>query len=137
MPLSAATLLVAERLGDAEAIRRACLHPIKVLSALLTYQAGHGARGQHTWTPAPQIVDALDGAFYLAFGAIEPPHKRMVLALDVSRSMGMGRIAGVPGLSPRVGSAAMALVTAATERNYHIMAFSSQFVPLAISPHQP
>src|SRR3712207_8777610 len=30
----------------------------------------------------------------------------------------------------------MALVTAATERNHHIMAFSSQFVPLAISPRQ-
>jgi 60 kDa SS-A/Ro ribonucleoprotein len=135
-PLSAAAQLVAERLGDAETIRRARLHPIKLLAALLTYQAGHGARGQHTWTPVPQIVDALDSAFYLAFDAIEPTHKRMVLALDVSGSMGMGKIAGVPGLSPRVGSAAMALVTAATERQHHIMAFSSQFVPLSISPRQ-
>ena len=135
-PLSEVSQAVCARLGNVETIRRARLHPIKLLAALLTYQAGHGARGQHTWTPTPQVVDALDSAFYLAFGAIEPTHKRMVLALDVSGSMGGGQIAGVPGLSPRVGSAAMALITAATERNYHVMAFSSQFVPLAISPRQ-
>ena len=40
------------------------------------------------------------------------------------------------GLTPRVASAAMALVTAATEPNHTIMAFSSGFVPLAISPKQ-
>ena len=54
------------------------------------------------------IVDALDGAFYLAFGNVVPSGKRLVLALDVSGSMTMGAVAGVPGLTPRIASAAMA-----------------------------
>jgi 60 kDa SS-A/Ro ribonucleoprotein len=47
----------------------------------------------------------------------------MLLALDVSASMEWGRVAGVPGLSPRDASAALALVTAATEVRYEIVGF--------------
>jgi 60 kDa SS-A/Ro ribonucleoprotein len=42
-------------------------------------------------------------------------------------------IAGVPGLTPRDGSAAMALVTAKTEPHYTITAFQTTMVPLNIS----
>ena len=49
----------------------------------------------------------------------------MLLALDVSGSMGCGEIAGVPTLSPRIASAAMALVTAATEREHTFVAFTA------------
>lgn len=63
----------------------------------------------------PQIVDALGRAFLLAFGAVEPAGRRFVLGLDVSGSMDSGLIAGVPGLTPRLGAAAMSLVTARTE----------------------
>lgn len=45
-------------------------------------------------------------------------------------------VAGVPGLTPRVASAAMALITAATERGYHIMGFAERFMALNISPRQ-
>jgi 60 kDa SS-A/Ro ribonucleoprotein len=71
------------------------------------------------------IVDALDAAFYASFGIVEPAGKRMLLALDVSGSMGAGVVAGVPNLTPRVASAAMALVTAATERDHTFIAFTS------------
>jgi 60 kDa SS-A/Ro ribonucleoprotein len=70
-------------------------------------------------------VDALDRAFYAAFRNVEPTGKRWLLALDVSGSMDCGQIAGVPGLTPRVASAAMALVTAATEKNLPDGAFTS------------
>ena len=56
-------------------------------SALRTYAGGRGVRGQHTWAPVAQVVDALDAAFYAAFGNVEPANKRMLLALDVSGSM--------------------------------------------------
>jgi 60 kDa SS-A/Ro ribonucleoprotein len=135
-PGAAATRLVCERLRDPERIRRARLHPIKLLAALTTYGRGHGARSKETWAPVAQVVDALNDAFYLAFEAIEPTGKRLVLALDVSGSMASGTIAGVPKLTPRVGSAAMALVTAATERDHTIVAFSHEIVPVAISPRQ-
>jgi 60 kDa SS-A/Ro ribonucleoprotein len=70
-----------------------------------------------------QVVDALDGAFYAAFGNVEPSNSRMLLALDVSGSMAGGFVAGVPGLSPRDASAALALVTAETEPYYEVVGF--------------
>src|SRR6185503_17309234 len=93
------------------------------LSALRTYESGRGARGRGEWTPVREIVDALDAAFYTAFEGVEPAGTRLLLALDVSGSMQSGNVAGVPGLSPRDASAALALVTAATEPQYEIVGF--------------
>ncbi|MDA0160571.1 TROVE domain-containing protein [Solirubrobacter ginsenosidimutans] len=124
------------QIGDGERLRKARVHPIAVLAALRTYASGHGVRGKHTWAPVARVVDALDGAFYTAFGNVEPAGKRMLLALDVSGSMTWGDIAGVPGLTPRDASAAMALVTAATEPEHEIVGFTDGLTPLAISPRQ-
>ena len=116
-------VLAVEQLGNGERLRRARVHPIAVLSALRTYESGRGARGQGEWTPVREIVDALDAAFYAAFAGVEPAGTRLLLALDVSGSMQSGRVAGVPGLSPRDASAALALVTAATEPSWQIVGF--------------
>jgi 60 kDa SS-A/Ro ribonucleoprotein len=133
-PLSAATRTVVERLGDGKKLAEARIHPIAVLAALKTYAAGHGARGQHSWTPVGAIVDALDEAFYATFRHVAPSGTRTLLALDVSGSMDGGAVAGVPGLTPRVASAAMALVTAATEKQHAFVAFETQLTELTISP---
>lgn len=133
-PLAAATRMVVERLGNGKKLADARIHPIAVLAALRTYAAGRGVRGQHTWTPVSSVVDALDAAFYATFEHVEPSGKRTLLALDVSGSMGSGDVAGVPGLSPRVASAAMALVTAATEEQHAFVAFENQLTELTISP---
>jgi 60 kDa SS-A/Ro ribonucleoprotein len=122
---SAAARTVIDRLGDRDRLRKAKVHPIAVLAALTTYRSGHGARGAGTWAPVAAVVDALDAAFYHAFAAVVPSGKRTLLALDVSGSMAGGAIAGVPGLTPRIGSAAMALVTAATERHHQFVAFTA------------
>lgn len=135
-PLSAAAATVADRLRDGQAIKRARLHPVKVLAALMTYAAGKGQRGDTTWTPVPALVDALNDSFELAFGAVEPAGTRHLLALDVSGSMGCGTIAGVPGLTPRVGAAAMSLVTARTEPAVHALAFSHKLEPLKLTARQ-
>jgi 60 kDa SS-A/Ro ribonucleoprotein len=123
-PGSDGTRKVIEALGDADVIRKARVHPIAVLMAMRTYGAGRGFRGSNTWEPVVQIVDALDAAFYTAFGNVTPSNKRLLLALDVSGSMEAGEVAGVPGLSPRDASAAMALVTAATEKSYEAVGFT-------------
>jgi 60 kDa SS-A/Ro ribonucleoprotein len=133
---SAATQTIARRLRNGEAIRRARLHPVKVLAALMTYSAGQGQRGKGTWTPVPQVVAALNDAFELAFGAVEPVGTRHLLALDVSGSMSCGAIAGVPGLTPRVGAAAMSMVTLRTEPVVHTLAFSDKLVPLKLTAQQ-
>ncbi|MBA3395849.1 MAG: TROVE domain-containing protein [Deltaproteobacteria bacterium] len=124
-PGSAGTKRVAAMLQDRERLTKARVHPIGVLAALMTYKAGRGVRGSGTWEPVASIVDALDVAFYASFKAIVPAGKRMLLALDVSGSMASGAVAGVPNLTPRIASAAMALVTAATERDHAFVAFTS------------
>jgi 60 kDa SS-A/Ro ribonucleoprotein len=131
--LSVAEHIVVGKLGNAELLRKARIHPIAVLSALKIYGRGHGERSDAKWTPTARVVDALDAAFYLAFGNVEPSNKRLMLALDVSGSMGGGVIAGVPGLTPRDASAVMAMVTARTEDKYALMGFATQFMPLNIS----
>lgn len=122
-PCSAGSRRVVEQLADAERIGRARVHPVSVLAALRTYESGRGARGGGTWNPVREVVDALDGAFYAAFGNVEPSGSRTLLALDVSGSMTAGRVAGIPGLTPRDASAAMALVTASVESRYEIVGF--------------
>ena len=150
-PISAGATAVSARLDDAQRLRKSRVHPVAILAALLTYKSGRGERGKHTWTPVSTVVDALDRAFYASFGNIEPTGKRWLLALDVSGSMDSGSIAGVPGLSPRVASSALALVTAKVESLHHIIAFTangecrgdsmhtgypSGITPLTISPRQ-
>jgi 60 kDa SS-A/Ro ribonucleoprotein len=135
-PGSDGTTRAVAQLGDAERIRAARVHPIALLAALCTYASGRGVRGRGEWTPVRAIVDSLDAAFYTAFGNVEPSNKRLLLALDVSGSMEWGAVAGVPGLTPRVASAALALVTAATEQLYEIVGFFTKLKPLAISPRQ-
>src|SRR5581483_1305117 len=86
-PLSAAARTVADRLADTGAIRKSRLHPIAILLALKTYSRGRGVKGSLSWEAVPRVVDALDAAFYKAFGNVEPSGKRTLIALDVSGSM--------------------------------------------------
>ncbi|MFH2005719.1 MAG: TROVE domain-containing protein, partial [bacterium] len=120
---SGATARVRETLSSLEALKRARIHPMAVLIALKTYASGRGFRGSLTWEPVGRIVDALDAAFYLAFGVVVPTGKRLCLALDVSGSMTCG-VSGVPQLSCREAAAAMALVTANVESQYEMVAFT-------------
>jgi 60 kDa SS-A/Ro ribonucleoprotein len=122
---SDAERFIVSRLRKAEALRAARVHPLALLVAMKTYAQGHGEKGKLRWQPRQKIVDALDGAFYLSFEALAPTGARTLLALDVSGSMNAGLIAGMPGITPRVGAAAMALVTAAVEPAHEIVAFTS------------
>jgi 60 kDa SS-A/Ro ribonucleoprotein len=123
-PLGGRVQAVVEQLTNAEALRKARVHPIQILAALYTYQAGHGARGKLSWTPVPQIVDALDNAFYKSFETVVPTGKRYVIGIDVSGSMSMSDICGVPGLTPCIGAAAMAMMVARTEPANYIHGFA-------------
>lgn len=124
-PLSNATAFVRDSLTDADKLKASGLHPVKVLAGMLTYSAGCGMRGSHTWTPVAAITDALNEAFYGAFGNVPSTGKRHMLALDCSTSMEGGNIAGVVGLTPRVAAAAMAMVTARSEPNFMVAAFTA------------
>ena len=131
-PLGEWTATVCKRLRDAGALRRARVHPMSVLIALETYRQGHGDKGKLAWDPVPEIVAALDDAFYAAFAAVTPTGRRFVLALDVSGSMGCTKVTGSPMLTPRTAAAAMSMVTARTESRHAFVAFSHTIVPLGI-----
>ena len=132
-PLGDALPLVLSALGDANRIAAARVHPLAILLALRTYVQGQGDRGSLRWEPVQAVIDALNAAFYTAFKAVPPTGKRLLLALDVSGSMATGRVAG-SSLTPREASAAMALMTAATEANTHIVGFTGGMVKLPLSP---
>lgn len=131
--MSKAEATIVAKLSDRERLKAERVHPLAILLAQKVYTQGHGMRGKGAWDTAPKVIDALNDAFYLAFDAVEPTGKRVLLSLDVSGSMGWGQIAGTP-LTPREAAAAMALVTARVEPQYGIMAFGDKFEPLNISP---
>lgn len=135
-PNSESLRLAVSRLTDAEALKKARIHPINVLNAMRLYSRGYGDMSDLRWNAVPRIVGALNDAFYKCFEFVEPTGKRLVLALDVSGSMAM------PGYSPVIGSkyllpyevtAAMAMVTARTEEQYEFVAFSSGISRLNIT----
>ena len=101
-------------IGNAGTEDFARIHPINVLSAL-----------SNTWTPVPQVVDALDKAFERSFDTAPQTNQRFYLGIDVSGSMASGEVAGVPGLTPRMAAAAMAMAIARREPNYYIAGFTS------------
>jgi 60 kDa SS-A/Ro ribonucleoprotein len=125
---------VIEKITDENGLRRGRIHPIAVLTALLTYKTGQGVRGDGKWAVVPQIRDALETAFYRSFQTLKPSGKRMVLGIDVSGSMTAGMIAGVPNLTPNVAAAAMAMVSYRTEPKAYAHGFAHEFRDLGISP---
>ena len=127
-PGATATHTVVDRLSDHEGLRGARVHPIAVLVALKTYAQGRGMKGSGKWTPVARVVDALDTAFYLSFENAPATGKRIMLALDVSGSMG-APVLGMDFLTCREASAAMALVTAATEPDHRFVAFTKGNYP--------
>jgi 60 kDa SS-A/Ro ribonucleoprotein len=123
-PFSDAKKLVVRKLKDEAALKRSRIHPLAVLVAQKVYAQGHGDKGALKWSPVSAIVDALDAAFYATFSNVETCNKPVLLALDVSGSMAASNIAG-SCISAREASAAMALITAATEPEHEIIGFSA------------
>lgn len=113
---------VVQRLQDPTEITRSRIHPMQVLLALKTYATGQGDKGSLSWLPVPDVLDALDSAFYLAFTNVERTGKAHLLALDVSGSMG-ARVAG-SSLTAREAACAMAAVTINTEERVHCIGFT-------------
>lgn len=133
--------LVTDRLTDQQLLIKGRVHPVNVLIALRTYALGHSLRGTSTWTPVQQVAGALDAAFYLAFGAVEPAGRRTMGAVDVSGSMGWpirdyGSVRGgllYPFTAAEIAGA-MAMVQVKTEPRYGLWGFADQLRELPVSP---
>ena len=122
-PMNERTASVAQRLMDRKALREARVHPMQILVAAKTYASGRSAQGKATWTPVPEIVDALGAAFDAAFDNVEPIDRRVYIAVDISGSMDH-EIMGYPNLTARQAACAMAMVLARKCRQSVIRGFS-------------
>lgn len=130
-PLSEASKCVVARLSSSEYIRNSRVHPIQILTAMRVYASGCGVKGDLRWSPVSSVLTALEKAFYMAFENVTPVNKPVVLALDVSASMGT-KINGNVLRSCEI-TAAMALIWARTEPETEIYGFGDTFRPLGIT----
>jgi 60 kDa SS-A/Ro ribonucleoprotein len=131
-PLSSASRLVMEKLGNEATLRQERMHPMSLLIAMRQYAKGHGDKGSLTWTPDRQILVALEQAFYASFQHVEPTGLNYFLGLDISGSMGSA-IPGAPQISCAEGAAVMAMATVKKEPYTLVMGFARQMVELKIS----
>ena len=121
--LSPSAKLTAAKLVDEEVIKKARLHPLTIMNAKWTYDAGHGVKGSLNWSPEGNISGALEDAFYKSFEYVEPTGKNIMLALDVSGSMSWE----VPGghFTCRDASAVLAMTTMRTEPYTFVAGFTA------------
>jgi 60 kDa SS-A/Ro ribonucleoprotein len=130
-PLSSGTRLVVSALTSKQLLKDGKVHPFNLLVALKTYSSGAGFRGDKTWTPVPQIVSALEDAFYLSFDTVDPTGKNHLFGIDVSGSMS-SPIANT-NISCATAAACLAMVGIRTEKNSYAFGFTSSFQDLGIS----
>lgn len=123
-----------QRFTDDERIRKGRAHPFQFLTAAYTYAGGRSLRGDAVWSPIKPIQEGLEKGFVKSFANLEPTGKRVLYGLDVSGSMNSGTICGVPGLTPRVGTAALAYLAKVVDPNTVTMAFSHQFQRFVVDP---
>jgi len=128
-PQSATTALVVARLLDRKRVANSKVHPIALLDAFRTYREGGGHSAG--WTPVPNVIEALNAAFYLAFDNVRPSGKRIYLAVDASCSMGLSQCLGMPSLSTAMASLALSMIYAKTEPRYSAGSFQG---PPGIAP---
>lgn len=130
-PFSESAKIAIEKISDVNWLKKSRLHPLNILIAQRTYEQGRGTKGSLTWTPNPKITAALEKAFYNAFDYVEPTGKNILLALDVSGSMG-NQFGTSPIRSCEV-AAVLAMVSLRSEENTYVVGFSREVVNLGIT----
>lgn len=123
---------VVRKLTDPALLKAARLHPLALLNAWKVYSSGKGVKGSLNWTPVPAISAALESAFTLSFGLVEPTGKRFFWAQDVSGSM-TTYLAGNLQIDCMQAGAALATTFAKSEEQVHVMGFSDKMETLPIT----
>lgn len=127
-PFAAANVTVIRRLTSAEALARGRIHPMDVYLALRVYAAGTSQPNpkaeRSTWTPVPEILDALEVAYDLSHGHVQPSGKKFVLAVDSSGSMTYGHVSFTGanlGQAYHVASAIATMIKRIEGANVHVV----------------
>jgi 60 kDa SS-A/Ro ribonucleoprotein len=109
---------VVNYLKNQHVLRNGRVHPVALLVAKLTYQSGHGLKGKLSWAVSKPIVEALEDAFYLAFGNIEGTGKRILHAVDCSGSMSSSTCA-VPMITACQAVSTLVMEAVKREHKHH------------------
>ncbi|WP_262403461.1 TROVE domain-containing protein [Actinomadura sp. CNU-125] len=127
-PMSDATRRAAERLTNPDALAKARVHPMDLFLALRVYQAGRAQPNpradMQTWAPVPAVVDALEEAYELSFGHVEPSGRRILIAVDSSGSMSWESVqsGGAPlGTCYEVANAMAVILNRVEGGNVHVI----------------
>lgn len=124
---------VLETLSNVEFIRASKMHPMHFFMASKVYNAGRGMRGSLSWTVNPRIGDALEQAYFDAFGNVPVTGKKMIIAVDDSGSMTFGNVSSLPDTTVAEAAAAMALVNYRVEPNAILVGFANNIRELNVS----
>jgi 60 kDa SS-A/Ro ribonucleoprotein len=124
---------VISKITNETILSKARIHPLKLIVAMMTYSKGKGDKGSMVWIPNQQICNALNDAYYKSFKYVKPTGKRFFIGLDVSGSMGSSQCIGT-NLTPREGSACLALTIMNLEKQCIIKGFTGSLVDLPLSP---
>lgn len=90
-PFSTTTPLVVSRLTGRAGLLAARIHPMDAYLALKVYGSGRSQPDRRkpatTWIPAGAVTDALETAYELSFGGVQPSGRQLLVAVDCSGSM--------------------------------------------------
>ena len=124
--------LIISRLTDRDEVKKARIHPLNALLALITYGNGSGHLGSLSWRVNSNIKKALEETFYASFDYLPSTGKKFLLAVDVSGSMS-SNAAGATALRALDVSACMALLLKKVEKESVVLGFSDRLTDLGIS----
>lgn len=109
---------------ERDALVYARMHPFAVMLAMLTYAAGRGIRSSKQWVPLRPVIELLEQAYEDAYEGVTPTQKRILVAIDVSGSMGMAVSDSAVPCS--YAASALALTLARCEPNADVVTFAQQ-----------
>ncbi len=121
---SAVTKKIVDKLTDEELVKKAGIHPINVVNAMMTYSSGVGTKGDKRWQANQNIVDALDTTFTLAIQALAPTGKNILIGVDVSGSM-QSNVNGMAMSASQVANV-LAVTILKSEKNAELVWFDTE-----------
>ena len=124
-PLSPAADKVVSRITDPDVLIKTRVHPVRMLTASLVYGEGRSRKGDRNWTPNPQVHQALGRGFHAAFGSLPKVDKSLYVGIDISGSMNMRELMGVPRFTPAMAASALAICLSRMSDRSVIYGFSN------------
>lgn len=114
---------IVNKFTDKVAVAGSGIHPLNVVNSMLTYASGHGVKGDKSWTPNQNIVDALGTTYELALKALIPTEKNILVAVDISGSMNTP-VGGMQMLASQIANV-LAVTILKSEKNAELVWFDT------------